>query len=108
MDDVPLTDRLRPADVAKQCLVSPLIAREWIVTGIRLPDGKRVRLKAERVGGRWWVTPADLSAFRTRCTRGALPPDDETETAGHPVPSKSDRRHQAALHARLRAKGILA
>ena len=100
------TIALTPADVAAIHGVHRKCVREWITVGIRLPDGTRVRLKANRVASRWRIEPADLEAFLARCTAGALPPAEGVETAGCPVPGKDVRRRLAAADARLKARGL--
>lgn len=35
----------------------------WITFGVLGPTGKRVRLHANRIGGRWFTTPTALEAF---------------------------------------------
>jgi hypothetical protein len=35
----------------------------WIADGIKGPDGKRIRLEAARVGGRWLTSVAALERF---------------------------------------------
>jgi hypothetical protein len=42
--------------------ISPATLRRWIRSGI-LWNGERVRLKAERIGGRWAVQQGDLDRF---------------------------------------------
>ncbi|WP_422931449.1 hypothetical protein [Singulisphaera sp. PoT] len=37
----------------------------WIRRGVIGPDGERIRLRATRVGGRWYVGAEDWSAFGT-------------------------------------------
>jgi hypothetical protein len=46
--------------------------RRWAARGLRTPDGRRVRLAAERLGGRLVVTREALDAFLA-----ALNPDRE-------------------------------
>jgi len=38
-------------------------ARRWITVGLLDRDGGRLRLAGRRIGGRWHVRPADLTAF---------------------------------------------
>src|SRR4051794_22312667 len=40
----------------------------WIVDGVRLPDGSRVRLEAVRVSGRWLTSVQALARFVNRQT----------------------------------------
>jgi hypothetical protein len=80
----------------------------WIVGGL-LVHGVRVRLRAERVGGRWQVRPEDLEAFRAA-----------TDTHGRdapllPVPASAfarvldrrGRRRQRLAKAELHRLGVM-
>jgi hypothetical protein len=46
--------------------------REWIATGVRTATGERVRLKAVRVGGRYFLDPDSLREF-VAATTGEIP-----------------------------------
>ena len=46
---------------------SGTVAR-WILKGILAPDGQRVKLEAERVGGVWKTTAEALERFREKPT----------------------------------------
>ncbi len=35
----------------------------WVLTGVKLPNGARIRLEAARLSGRWISTPAALARF---------------------------------------------
>jgi hypothetical protein len=43
--------------------VNPTTVSRWITEGICLPDGRRVRLDAVRVGGRWLTSVEALNRF---------------------------------------------
>jgi len=52
---VPSTRQGRP--VTLSCLL------RWVLHGVRGPGGRRVRLEAARLAGRWITTPAALRRF---------------------------------------------
>jgi hypothetical protein len=43
----------------------------WVRNGVRVPGG-RVRLAADRAGGRWFTTAADVAAFLAAVKAGVL------------------------------------
>ena len=43
--------------------VSPSTVFRWIHSGVRLPDGTRVRLEACRLGGRWLTSGPAIERF---------------------------------------------
>ena len=47
----------------------------WVQVGIRVPGGRRVRLKAKKVGGRWRFDPADLDRFLNEVEAAHAPRD---------------------------------
>jgi hypothetical protein len=51
----PPSRRCRP--VTLSCLV------RWVTEGVRGPDGKRIRLEAARLAGRWITTPQAIARF---------------------------------------------
>src|SRR5262249_8075559 len=48
--------------------VSPSTIFRWIMSGIRLADGRQIRLEARRVGGRWLTSPLAIQRFLDRQT----------------------------------------
>jgi len=40
----------------------------WVLDGVRLPSGERVRLEASRLGGRWLTSVEALQRFADRQT----------------------------------------
>jgi hypothetical protein len=52
---VPRTRRGRP--VTLSCLL------RWVQTGVRGPDGRRVKLEAARLAGKWVTTPGAIRRF---------------------------------------------
>ena len=55
--------KLKPRDVARQCLVSPKAVIRWIHCGLVSPSGERVSLVALRFGRRYMIRQKDLDAF---------------------------------------------
>jgi hypothetical protein len=53
--------RLFPSSRAASTNVSTLF--RWITVGVRTPDGRRVKLEAVRLAGRWLTTAAALARF---------------------------------------------
>src|SRR5438132_94236 len=43
--------------------VVPSTVFRWIVDGVRLPDGRRLRLEAARLGGRWLTSGPAIERF---------------------------------------------
>jgi hypothetical protein len=75
--------------------------RRWIVTGVKLPSGERLRLEAVRIGGRWLTSVEALQRFAARQTPEAL---DEPA----PLPRSVDERQRASEAAAkaLEAMGV--
>lgn len=98
-------------DVASRCGVSALVVNGWIVNGIKTDTG-RVRLVASKVGGRWKVEPAALTAFVDATTAAALPASATSATARpveQPGTTAADlNRRGAECMARLRSRGVRA
>jgi hypothetical protein len=64
----------------------------WVLKGVPGPDGKRVKLEALRVGGRWVSSWAALQRFAERTT-----PQLDGEPAK--TPRSTSRRERAAAAA---------
>lgn len=43
--------------------LDPATVNRWILVGVSLPDGSRLRLKAERVGSKWMTTEEWVNEF---------------------------------------------
>jgi hypothetical protein len=43
--------------------INPTTIFRWITSGVRLPDGTRLRLEARRVGGRWLTSREAIKRF---------------------------------------------
>lgn len=85
--------------ICKQCHCVRSTVIDWITRGV---DG--VRLKAEKIGVRWWVDQSDLDDFKATLTANSLP-----QTAP-PIPEitnqrETKKRAEAAMD-RLRKKGV--
>ena len=63
-----------PARQGKRTHLSTIL--RWILDGAKGPNGKRVKLEAVRIGGRWMTTRSALQRFVERLTpdAGAAPP----------------------------------
>jgi len=73
----------------------------WITQGSTAPDGRRVRLEAVRLGGRWITSREALTRFVE-----ALTPQFDDEPA--PAPRSPTARQRASAHAarELQAAGV--
>lgn len=73
----------------------------WIVRGTVAPDGRRVRLRAARIGGRWVTSREAIHEYIA-----ALTPDQDAP-APAPRPTPAQRRRQQAQDMReLEAAGV--
>lgn len=82
----------------------------WVLRGV-LVQGRRVRLRACKVGGRWLVAEADLTAFLHTVQAGRFRglKGEPVEAAPGPAPTaqrEARRRHREAKRV-LAAAGIL-
>lgn len=75
----------------------------WACSGVRLPDGRRVRLRAIRVGSRWLSCDAWFDEFVAHLTTAHLPPAPVAE----PVPPAATDRAEAAAR-ELDRRGVVA
>lgn len=75
---MPSSRRGKP--VSLSCMV------RWVVDGVKLPTGDRVRLEACRLGGRWLSSLAALQRFITA----------QTPQPGQPPLPRPDRQRNAA------------
>ena len=69
--------------------VAPSTVFRWIASGVRLPDGSRVRLEAVRLGGRWLTSGPAIERFIARQTPNLN--DDPS-----PTPRTARQRQRAA------------
>jgi hypothetical protein len=85
----------------------------WIKRGI-LHHGRRVKLRAVRVGGRWYTTRADLHVFLTKINPGLRGSQAGVDVAVYGAassvppacnPREAKRRHERTME-RLRAMGL--
>jgi hypothetical protein len=66
-----LARSLPPGRNERPVHVSTLV--RWIVDGVRLPDGRRLRLEARRLGHRWVSSLEALDRFVAAQTAAAAP-----------------------------------
>lgn len=71
----------------------------WITNGSSAPGGRRVRLEAVRLGGRWITSREALARFAE-----ALTPRFDQESA--PAPRSPSKRQQASQHAAKQLESI--
>jgi hypothetical protein len=83
---VPRTRRDRPVTLG--CLF------RWITTGVIGPDGRRVKLEAGRLAGKWVTTPGAIRRFIEAQT-----PRESAEEASVPVPRSPAKRQRASERA---------
>ncbi len=76
-----------PSHTNKPVSLSCLI--RWVVTGVKGPNGSRVRLEAVRFGGRWLTSSPALERFVA-----ALTPNFNPDSDPKPTSSKSKRRRE--------------
>jgi hypothetical protein len=69
--------------------IAPSTVFRWILDGVRLPDGSRVRLEAVRCGGRWLTSGPAIERFIARQT-------PSLETSPEPTPRTARKRERAA------------
>lgn len=87
------------AEVARLvgCRVHPATVTRWALTGIRLPDGRRVRLECARLGGRLITSKARLAAFiEAQSTARATEPVPPAASAPPRSPAARSRASQRA------------
>lgn len=88
------------ADARRQGLIPAGIhvatISRWILRGVKDRTGRVVRLRASRVGARWFVTPEDVQHFIDATTSI---PEDDTTTGPAPRPRSASSREKAAAAA---------
>jgi hypothetical protein len=73
----------------------PSTLTRWILRGCRTPGGRRVYLRAARVGSRWMVSRESLDEFFTALTVQTAQPANGTP----PAPRTAGQRRRAAERA---------
>jgi hypothetical protein len=76
--------------------ISPATFARWIIVGVRRLDGERLRLRAERIGGRFWTSPEWLAEFIESQTSQYVPAT-ETQHRSPVEESRAAARAVAAL-----------
>jgi Protein of unknown function (DUF1580) len=80
--------------------IHPATIFRWVMRGVRLRDGSRLKLRATRIGGRSVVAVEDIKEFIARQQ------PDAHETAPAPRSPAARRRASEAAAMLLRAAGI--
>lgn len=100
-DDAPLTlsEAARSSHLPRP--VAPSTIFRWHRPGILAANGQRVRLRAERYGGRLYVRPSAIRDFATRLADADAAADAEVEARqvrplSTPTPSEDDRHRRLA------------
>jgi hypothetical protein len=66
----------------------------WVMYGVRLPDGSRLKLEAARIAGKWVTTPAAIKRFVALQTPSLE--TAPTPTTPKPTTAKRTRRAERA------------
>lgn len=77
-------DFLTPGQIAEKEEVSAATVNRWIYMGVQ-HQGHSIRLKAQKVGGRWRIKPEDLDQFKQALQPTFSAPSRETTSARLPV-----------------------
>jgi hypothetical protein len=87
-----------PAQIGRQCpenrpgvSVSPTTVTRWVVVGVRLRDGSRLKLPAVRYPGGWRIAEDDFEQFIARLTA------DRTGDLASPITANRAERSIASL-----------
>lgn len=65
----------------------------WVLTGIKLPDGTRVKLQAARLGGRWVSTPGAVKRFvMAQTPNGDSPPQPRPDRQRSAAAARAARK----------------
>jgi hypothetical protein len=88
-------------EIADYCRTSFPTVWRWALKGLPGPDGRRVRLDALRVGGRWVSSWAALQRFAEATT-----PQVEDEPARAPRPAGKRQRAAAKAERELKKLGL--
>jgi len=99
-----MTKLVSIADARQQGLIPAGIhvatISRWILRGVKDRSGRVVRLRASRVGARWFVTPEDVQQF-VEATTGDISDDVTTEPAPRPRSASSREKAAAAAEQKL-------
>jgi hypothetical protein len=88
---------LPPGRNSRPVHISALL--RWITAGARGPGGRRIRLEAIRMGGRWLTSREALQRFGERLT-------GQTDSYDLPRTASARRRESVAAGEQLDAAGI--
>lgn len=89
-------DRLRPiAEYARRLGIHPATICRWVQSGVKLPDGQRLRLRAIRAGSKWLVAESDWASFLDVQTAARLP-----DSSASTIRSPAQRRRASEAAAR--------
>jgi hypothetical protein len=84
--------RLPPSRRGRPVTLSCLL--RWVTSGVRLPDGTRLRLEAARCAGRWLTTPGAIRRFvdaQTPRLNGAAPETPRAPSARRRAAERAER-----------------
>jgi hypothetical protein len=87
------------AEAAKHTKRSFCSVWRWILTGIRAPNGKRVRLEAVKLGRSWMTSTEAVQRFALATT-----PDLDADPGK--APRSASKREQAAARAEKKLKSL--
>ena len=82
--------RFPPHRLGKSVTLSCLV--RWVTSGVRGPNGKRVRLEAARLAGKWITTPQAIVRFLEAQT-------PQFDDAPAPTPRATSRRQRESERA---------
>jgi hypothetical protein len=85
---LPISRRGRPVHVAT--------VTRWIVDGVLLRDGTRLRLRGTRLPGRWVVEPAALQEFLVALTADRSATPTSAQRTPQPVPARTPSARRKA------------
>ena len=88
---------LRPVDVGRALKRHPASVIRWILNGVALSTGERLRLRAQKSPSSWLIKQSDLDAFLNAIT---------TDRLGEVAPAVPSAQVKA-MRAELRAAGLM-
>ncbi len=94
-----LSARLTTTEIAHETRNHPSAPTRWILKGVVLSTGERLRLKAIRTPGQWLVEREDLDQFLERLTADRAGKPDTTPAARRPAHAERIARMNAGLAA---------
>jgi hypothetical protein len=104
-NETPITLAQTAARLPPNRLDRPVTAScvlRWVLSGVRVPGGGRIRLEAVRLGGRWLTSVEALERFAERQTPGL----DAPKNGAPPRPPASRRRASERAERELGRIGI--